>query len=115
MSKVIKEGPKKRRLRKASDMGPIFAHDEPTKSSKAIVNELAIQADYMDDMVERENDEADVESTPVREDVETALVRCQRHYKTEEDLIDVTPLEVVVKLHGLDVSPFDFLLEEAIP
>jgi hypothetical protein len=60
----------------------------------------------MDDMVEGEKDEWEEE---------TFLVRRRRHSKIQEDLIDLAPSRGVVKLQGLDVSPFDVFFEEVIP
>lgn len=60
----------------------------------------------MDDVVDGEEEE--------REE-ETSLVHRQRRSKIQEYLSDLTPSENVVKLHGLDMSPFNVFLEEAIP
>lgn len=80
--------------------------DQPTESSKDISEELAIQVACMDDMVEGEKDEVEEE---------IVLVRRRRRSRIEEDLIDLAPSRGVVKLQGLDVSPFDVFLEEVIP
>lgn len=84
----------------------VSAQDNLTRSSKATIEELAIQVDYMDDVVEGEEEE--------REE-ETSHVPRRRRSKIQEDLSDLTPSENVVKLHGLDMSPFDVFLKEAIP
>jgi hypothetical protein len=75
---------------------------KPTNSGKAVVEELAIQADCMDDMVEGEKDEGEED---------TALVHRRRRPKIQEELIDLAPSEVVVKVQGIDVYPLIFFLK----
>jgi hypothetical protein len=100
----MRDVPKKQRHRKISQMDVLSA--EPTDSGESPVEELAIQFDCMDDVVERENDGGKVEID---------LVRRRRRSKIQEDLIDLAPSEDVIKQQGIVVSPFYFLLEEAIP
>lgn len=103
-SKVMREVPKKRRLWKILGMDVMSA--ESIDSGEAVVEELAIQANYMDGVVEGEKDGGAIEA---------GLVCCWRRSKIQEDLIDLAPTEGAMKLQGIYVSPFDFLLEEAIP
>jgi hypothetical protein len=85
-SEVMRDVPKKRTLQKFSWMDVLST--KPTDSGEAPVEELAIQADCMDDVVERENDGGKVE---------TALVHRQRRSKIQEDLIGLAPSEDVMK------------------
>lgn len=61
-------------------MGLVSTQSESTNNEKDIVEEVSIQADYMDDVVEGEKHEGGVE---------TALVHSQRHSKIQENLIDL--------------------------
>lgn len=105
MSEITKEGPKKLRLQKVLVVGLVSSCSEPTDSGKAIMEDVSIPVDCMDDVVEGKKHEG----------VGTALVRRLRSSKIQEDLIDLTPPDGVVMLQGLDVSPFNFFLKEATP